>query len=110
MESIFSFKTVNEEVEKNLNNEDLVYYKSEFNGNYIILLNSFENVIDANSEVKLLVNEGYNCNVFQLSGVSNSDQEIFQTYIGPFNKLEETNQYLNSSEMTKNSGKIITLK
>ena len=110
LESIFSLKSVNEEAEKNLNNEDLVYYKSEFNGNYIILLNSFENVFDANSEVKLLVNEGYNCNIFQLSGVSNSEEEIFQTYIGPFNKLEEANQYLNSSEMTKNSGKIITLK
>ena len=54
-----------------------------------------------NSEVKLLVNEGYNCNVFQLSGVSNSEEEIFQTYIGPFNKLEELNQYLNSSEDEK---------
>ena len=51
------------------------------------------------SEVKQLVNEGYNCNVFQLSGVSNSEEEIFQTYIGPFNKLEENlNQYLKSSE------------
>ena len=51
-------------------------------------------VIDANFEVKQFVNEGYDCNVFQLSGVSNSEEEIFQTYIGPFNKLEEANQYL----------------
>ena len=109
LESIFSFKEVKEEYEEVLNNKDLVYYKSEFEGNYIILLNSFVNVIDANAEVNKLVDEGYNCNVFQLSGVSNSEDEIFQTYIGPFNKLEEANQYLKSSEIIQNSGKIITL-
>ena len=55
-----------------------------------------------------LVNEGYSCDVFYLPGVSNSKEKIFQTYIGPFNKLEEANQYLNSSEGVQNSGKIIT--
>ena len=44
------------------------------------------------------MNEGYNCNVFQLSGVSNSEEEIFQTYLGPFDKLEEANQYFRSSD------------
>ena len=109
LESIFSFKVAKEEYEEVLKNKDLVYYKSDFEGNYIILVNSFDNVIDANTEVKKLVNEGYNCNVFQISGVSNSEEEIFQTYIGPFNKLEEANQYFRSSDMIQNSGKIITL-
>ena len=36
-------------------------------------------------------------------------KEIYQTYIGPFNKIEEANQYLNSSEEIQNTGQIITL-
>ena len=108
-ESFFSSNEIKEVAEEILDNEDIVYYQSDFNGKYIILLNSFESVSDANFEVKQFVNEGYDCNVFQLSGVSNSKEEIFQTYIGPFNKLEEANQYLNSSDRTQNSGKIITL-
>ena len=109
LESLFSYKEKKELSEEVLNNKDLVYYQSEFNGKYIVLLNSYESAIDANFEVKQLVNEGYNCNVFQLSGVSNSKKEIYQTYIGPFNKIEEANQYLNSSEEIQNTGQIITL-
>ncbi|MAO71207.1 MAG: hypothetical protein CMD02_01700 [Flavobacteriales bacterium] len=108
-ESFFSSNEIKEVAEEILDNEEIVYYQSDFNGKYIILLNSFESVSDANFEVKQFVNEGYDCNVFQLSGVSNSKEEIFQTYIGPFNKLEEANQYLNSSDRTQNTGKIITL-
>lgn len=99
-----------ESTEKVIETEvELKYRKSEFNGNYIVVLNSYNDVSIANAEVQNLVNEGYKCDVFQLSGVSNSKDEIFQTYIGPFNKLEEANQYLNSSEGIQNSGEIITL-
>lgn len=90
--------------------EEIKYYKSEFNGNYIIILNTFNNKEPANAEVQNLLNEGYRCDVFYLPGVSNSKEKIFQTYIGPFNKLEEANQYLNSSQGIQNSGEIISLK
>ena len=89
--------------------EEIKYYKSEFNGNYIILLKTFDKQELANAEVQNWVNEGYSSDVFYLPAVSNSQEKIFQTYIGPFNKLEETNQYLNSSEGIQNSGKIISL-
>lgn len=84
------------------------YYKSEFNGNFIIILKNFDKQELANAEVQNLVND-YNCDVFYLPAVSNSKEKIFQTYLGPFNKLEEANQYLNSSEGIQNSGKIINL-
>jgi hypothetical protein len=92
-------------------NEDkeITYHKSEFNGNYLIILNSFKDLTVANAEVLKLVSEGYKCDVFQLSGVSDSEEEIFQTYIGPFNKLKEANQYLNSSISIKEIGKVIEL-
>ena len=87
----------------------ITYHKSEFIGNYLIILNSFEDVTIANAEVQHYISEGYKCDVFQLSGVSDSEEEIFQTYIGPFNKLEEANQYLNSTISIKESGKVIEL-
>lgn len=89
--------------------EEIKYYKDEFNGNFIIILKTFDKQELANAEIQNLVNEGYSCDVFYLPGVSNSKEKIFQTYIGPFNKLEEANQYLNSSEEIQNSGKIISL-
>ena len=89
--------------------KEITYHKSEFIGNYLIILNSFEDVTIANAEVQHYISEGYKCDVFQLSGVSDSEEEIFQTYIGPFNKLEEANQYLNSTISIKESGKVIEL-
>ena len=89
--------------------KEITYHKSEFIGNYLIILNSFEDVTVANAEVLHYISEGYKCDVFQLSGVSDSEEEIFQTYIGPFNKLEEANQYLNSTISIKESGKVIEL-
>jgi hypothetical protein len=89
--------------------KEITYHKSEFNGNYLIILNSFEDITIANTEVHYYISEGYKCDVFQLSGVSDSKEEIFQTYIGPFNKLQEANQYLNSTISIKESGKVIEL-
>jgi len=89
--------------------KEITYHKSEFIGNYLIILNSFEDFTIANAEVLHYKSEGYKCDVFQLSGVSDSEEEIFQTYIGPFNKLEEANQYLNSTISIKESGKVIEL-
>lgn len=104
-----------ESVEEIMEEEDEIkYYKSEFNGNYIILLKAFDKQELANAEVQNLVND-YNCDVFYLPGVSNSQKEIFQTYIQGKNKgvgfetEEEARNYLNSSEEIQNSGKIISL-
>ena len=50
---------------------------------------------------------GYKCDVLQLSGVSNSEQEIFQTYLGPFNEEGEANQY--GKSMSKYDGQVYPL-
>ena len=90
---------------------EITYQKSEFNGNYIIVLNDFIKLSEAEKEVIILKNDGYEAGVFQLSGVSNSKKEIFQTYIGPFNKLQEAKQYLNSNVNNYLSGgNVIELK
>ena len=84
--------------------ENIIYKKSNFNGNFIIVLNTFDEKELANAEAQSLTEKGYNCDVLQLSGVSNSEKEIFQTFIGPFNKEGEANQYLNSTELISNGG------
>jgi len=100
----------NETTEENETVTDIVYNKSSFNGNYLIILNSFEDQNVANAESQKYISDGYdNCDVLQLSGVSNSEEEIFQTYIGPFNKLEEANQFLNSTKEVSEIGKVIEL-
>ena len=85
--------------------EDVIYNKSSFDGNFIIVLNTFDEKELANAESQNLTETGYNCNVLQLSGVSNSDKEIFQTYIQGknigvgFEREEEAMHYLNSTEL-----------
>ena len=86
--------------------EDIIYYKSSFDGNFIIVLNTFDEQQLANAESQNLTEKGYNCDILQLSGVSNSKEEVFQTFIGPFKKEEEANQYLNSTDLTSRGGVI----
>ena len=105
----FEFSTQkNYENEDNIS-DDIIYNKESFNGNFIIVLNSFNDINKANSEVLYLSNKGYQCDVLQLSGVSNSIEEIYQTYIGSFDKKEEASQYFNSTELISSSGQIIEL-
>ena len=93
---------------KEVSEGDVIYYKSSFDGdgNFIIVIKNFEKEEFANDEANKLTKMGYKCDVLQLSGVSNSEQEIFQTYLGPFNEKGEANQYLNSTDLTSKGGVI----
>ena len=85
--------------------EDVIYNKSSFDGNFIIVLNTFDEKELANEQAQILTETGYHCDVLQLSGVSNSEKEIFQTYIQGknigigFEREEEAMHYLNSTEL-----------
>jgi len=90
--------------------ENIIYNKSSFDGNFIIILNTFDKKELADAEAQNLIEKGYNCDVLQLSGVSNSEEEIFQTYIQGknigigFEKEEEAMHYLNSTELISAGG------
>ena len=99
-----------EKEQKDEKETEIIYNKSEFDGNYLIILNDFEDVTKANAEVQYYKNKGYKCDVLMCVDVSDCKEETIQTYIGPFNKLEEANQYLNSTISIKESGNIIELK
>jgi len=91
--------------EKKKKKKKVIYNKSSFDGNFIIVLNTFDEKELANAEAQNLTETGYNCDVLQLSGVSNSEKEIFQTYIQGknigigFEREEEAMHYLNSTEL-----------
>ena len=61
--------------------EDVIYNKSSFDGNFIIILKTSDKKELADAEAQNLIEEGHNCDVLQLSGVSNSEEEMYQTYI-----------------------------
>ena len=73
--------TEKEEEEEEEEEEDIIYFKSNFSGNFIIVLKDFNKKEDAEHQAEKITKIGYDCNVLQLSGVSNSEKEIFQTYI-----------------------------
>lgn len=105
---------VNEEI---TDDENLVYYKSDFNGNYIIIISSFIDLDSAKNELNKLKNLHYNCDILQLSGVSNSNKDLFQTYIeGPsdYSFVEdegksEANQWITRLKQQGFNPKIISL-
>ena len=88
---------------KTNNDKDVIYNKSEFNVNgekgFIVLLNSYTEQSVAKAEVQDNKIKGYdNCGFIFLPGVSDSEQEIYQTFVGPFSNIEEANQWKNSSK------------
>ncbi|MBT4217976.1 MAG: hypothetical protein HOE25_05315 [Flavobacteriales bacterium] len=90
--------------EKKKKKKKVIYNKSSFDGNFIIVLNTFDEKELADNEAQSLSEKGYKSGVFLLSDVSNSEEEVVQTYIGPFNKEGEANQYLNSTNLTSKGG------
>ena len=100
--------------------EDIIYFKSNFSGNFIIVLNDFNKKEDAEDQAEKLTKRGYDCNVLQLSGVSNSEKEIFQTYIEKiitekdslgFTSKEATQYLTNFKHLSSifDKGRVITL-
>ena len=86
-----------EEFKNNKIEEPLVYNPNIFVGNFIIVLNTFEELELAKDEAQYLTKKGYNCEFFQLSSVSNSTRDVYQTFIGggiddPIYEKDEANQ------------------
>jgi hypothetical protein len=102
--SLFDEEEEEDDKEKKKKKKKVIYEKSEFDGkNFIIVLSTFDEGKKevADDEVNKLTEMGYNCGVFLLAAVSNSEEEIFQTYIGPFNTENEANQYLDNQSISK---------
>ena len=77
--------------------EELTSTKIEYNlnleGNQLAIINSFEDESSAKLMVNDLTIKGFKCNYFFLPNKSNSTEEVYKVFIGPYESLEEVNQW-----------------
>lgn len=90
-------ETIKEEIK--IDKEETLKYTLNFGeAKHIILLNNFED----ESTAKALVNDkkinGYKADYFFLPDSSNSNEKLYQVYIGPFLTIQEANQWANTLE------------
>ena len=77
--------------------EELTSTKIEYNlnleGNQLAIINSFKDEGLAKEMVNNLTIKGFKCDYFFLPNKSNSTEEVYKVFIGPYESLEEVNQW-----------------
>ena len=68
-------------------------YNLDLTGNNIAIVNSFEDESSAKAMVNNLTIKGFKCNYFFLPNKSNSTEEVYKVFIGPYESLQEVNQW-----------------
>ena len=95
--------------------EEVKEFVLEYNFNFsgedkelknIAITASFEDEILAKAMVNDLKVKGYKCDYFFLPNKSNSTKEVYKVFIGPYENIEETNQW---TKNLKGTFEIITL-
>jgi len=89
----FTTKKSAEEVEA-----PLTYTFNFDDATHIIILGSFDDERDAKVMVKEKRVQGYTTDYFFMPAVSNTDNEVYKVYTGPYYSTEETNQWAHSLE------------
>jgi len=74
-------------------------YNLNMPGEKIAITGSFENESAAKAMVKDLKVKGYKCDYFFLPDKSNSKEEVYKVFIGPYENEEETNQWVKNLEV-----------
>ena len=70
-----------------------IEYNMNLEGNNIAIVNSFGDESLAKAMVNDLSVKGFKCNYFFLPNKSNSTEEVYKVFIGPYESLEEVNQW-----------------
>lgn len=70
-----------------------IEYNMNLEGNNIAIVNSFEDESSAKAMVNDLSVKGFKCDYFFLPNKSNSTEEVYKVFIGPYERLEEVNQW-----------------
>tara|TARA_B110000263_G_C15078691_1_gene405268 strand:- start:79 stop:630 length:552 start_codon:yes stop_codon:yes gene_type:complete len=73
-------------------------YNLNIPGEKIAITASFEDESSAKAMVNDLKVKGYKCDYFFLPNKSNSKEEIYKVFIGPYENAEETNQWTQNLE------------
>ena len=71
----------------------LLTYNLNISGNHIAITASFDDESSAKGMVNDLIVKGFASNYFFLPNQSNSKEEIYKVFIGPYESLEEVNQW-----------------
>ena len=81
--------------------EEVTSTKPEYNLNLegnIAITASFDDESSAKAMVNDLKVKGYKCDYFFLPNKSNSKEEVYKVFIGPYENAEETNQWTQNLE------------
>ena len=89
IDSLFSTAEVASEEETTF----ILKYNFEIEGNQLAIINSFEDESSAKAMVNDLTVKGFKCDYFFLPNKSNSTEEVYKVFIGPYESLEEVNQW-----------------
>jgi hypothetical protein len=73
-------------------------YNFEMEGNQLAIISSFEDESSAKAMVNDLKVKGFKCDYFFLPSQSNSTEEVYNVFIGPYENEEETNQWAKNLE------------
>ena len=79
--------------------EFVLEYNLNIPGEKIAITASFEDESSAKAMVNNLKVKGYKCDYFFLPEKSNSKEEVYKVFIGPYENAEETNQWTQSLEL-----------
>ena len=78
--------------------EFVLEYNLNISGEKIAITASFEDESSAKAMVNDLKVKGYKCDYFFLPNKSNSKEEVYKVFIGPYENAEETNQWTQNLE------------
>jgi hypothetical protein len=73
--------------------ETPIRYSKDLTDNNIATIASFEDEGSAKALVNDLKLKGFKCSYFYLPNQSNSIEEVYMVFIGPYENIEETNQW-----------------
>ena len=94
----FSNLTSSEEITEEPK-EFVLEYNLNLKGDNISIISSFEDENSAKAMVNDLKVKGYKCDYFYLPNKSNSTEELYKVFIGPYEHNEETNQWIENIDL-----------
>ena len=94
LSNLTSSKEITEEPKK-----FVLEYNLNLKGDNISIISSFKDENSAKAMVNDLKVKGYKCDYFYLPNKSNSTEELYKVYIGPYENNEETNQWIENIDL-----------